>query len=424
MYGDMMYTLPGLCMQAISLFLFFGWIWVCRQAVHRRRKARVILPALLCALAASLIFAILMNEKDRVLSGATLRFHEFVLEAYKLPWPVYLALEAVSAVLLAFFLRNIIRFSGQNISSDAVKETVDLLPVGICFGNEKGEVLLSNIRMTDLCFSLTGRLLQDTRPFWEAVTGQGKEEDDRYLVRTKDGASLLLRCSGIRMDGQEYSQFTATDVTEQARITADLRERNAKLWEVQYRMKAYHARAADMFMDEELLNARAKVHDDLGHLLLMGRNYLAHPENSSEQELLEMTKQLNGSLLADAEAPATPPDRYAEALKRAGRLGVHLRITGNVPSDGRGRSLIGQALNECVANAVKHAGGDTVCLTLMEERGFMTAVLTNNGMPPSEPIREMGGLLSLRRMTESMGGTMEIGISPAFRLTLWFPLDN
>lgn len=45
--------------------------------------------------------------------------------------------------------------------------------------------------------------------------------------------------------------------------------------------------------------------------------------------------------------------------------------------------------------------------------------LANNGAPPAGPIRETGGLLSLRTLTESRGGRMDVVYAPAFRLDIF-----
>ena len=423
-YLNMMYSFLGAVMRVMSALLFLGQLYVCQQVIHQRRKAGTVLLAALNALAGSLLFGVLSGDRDRVVAGASLRYQQFALRAYTLPWPVFLGLEAVFALLLFLFVRNIIRFSHRNVTPDTIKEAVDLLPVGICFGNGKGEALLANIRMTNLCFALTGLPMNNAAALWEAVRQKGENQDGHYLVRMADGTAHLFSRAQITMNGKPYIQFTAVDVTEQARVTADLLARNAKLWEVQYRMKAYHAQAMEMFMDEELLSARTEVHDGWGHLLLMGRAYLEHPEKTDEEKLLQMMEQYNRSMLADAEAPSPPADSWAEALRRADRLGVRIKITGDVPEKGRVRSLLGHALSECTANTVKHAGGDQVSMTMERNHGFLTAVFSNNGQPPEEPVQELGGLLSLRRMTEKLGGVMEIRSSPDFRLALTVPFDE
>ena len=44
--------------------------------------------------------------------------------------------------------------------------------------------------------------------------------------------------------------------------------------------------------------------------------------------------------------------------------------------------------------------------------------ITNNGEPPEEDIKETGGLLSLRHMTENLGGDMTIYSEPAFKIKI------
>ena len=45
-------------------------------------------------------------------------------------------------------------------------------------------------------------------------------------------------------------------------------------------------------------------------------------------------------------------------------------------------------------------------------------VLTNNGRRPAGPLRESGGLRSLRTLVEGNGGSMQTEWQPAFRLTI------
>jgi hypothetical protein len=58
-----------------------------------------------------------------------------------------------------------------------------------------------------------------------------------------------------------------------------------------------------------------------------------------------------------------------------------------------------------------------------EETGIHFS-LQNNGRPPAGPVREAGGLLSLRTLTESKGGRMEIESEPSFCLHIFLPKEN
>ena len=420
---DIFYTLPSAAMRILSVILFMGQIYICQQMVHLRRKPGIILLSVMNALMGALFFAVMMDDPDRVTYRASLWFHELTLYAFHLPVWVFALAEAGLILLLGLFALDIVRYTQNHVTTGTIKEAVDLLPTAVCFGDERGEALLSNIRMNDACFAMTGRPMQDTEVLWETVRQQGEEQDAQYLVRTKDGSALLFSRSRVTMEGKTYTQLLAADMTAPAQISAELRAKNAELWQVQYRMKAYQARAAEMFIEEELLTARSEVHDGLGHLLLMGRYYLDHPEKTDEAELLRLMRQASGSLMAAAEAPQVPKDPYEEALRRAGRIGVAIETKGSVPSSGKARELIGHALGECAANAVKHAGGQRVRMTVTEEGSRLRAVLTNDGEAPTEPVRELGGLRTLRRLTEDAGGSMTLESAPRFQLTLVLPKD-
>ena len=56
-----------------------------------------------------------------------------------------------------------------------------------------------------------------------------------------------------------------------------------------------------------------------------------------------------------------------------------------------------------------------------QDQKELSFLLESDGAPPSGPIREAGGLLSLRALAESRGGRMEVESNPSFRLRLFLP---
>ena len=70
---------------------------------------------------------------------------------------------------------------------------------------------------------------------------------------------------------------------------------------------------------------------------------------------------------------------------------------------------------------IKHAGGSALTVRIGKEANGTRFSLENDGRPPSGPIQEAGGLLSLRALTESKGGRMVIESAPAFRLIIFLP---
>ena len=235
---------------------------------------------------------------------------------------------------------------------------------------------------------------------------------------------MLFAKNEITVDGKAYDQIISSDVTGLYRITAELSDKNDRLRDIQIRMKAYQAQAADMVISQEILNARRIVHDDVGHALLAARYYFEHPESGNEPVLLSMMNQTNTMLLREAEQPDDMEhDRYLDALKMANAIGVTVEQSGKGPKGGSARDILGQTIGECAANTAKHAGGDRLIVTVKEREGGFSFTVTNNGTPPKEPIIETGGLLSLRHVIEKAGGSMTVDCVPSFRLVIWVPTE-
>ena len=73
---------------------------------------------------------------------------------------------------------------------------------------------------------------------------------------------------------------------------------------------------------------------------------------------------------------------------------------------------------EALTNAVRHADAKQLEIHLSETDTDFIAVYTNDGLPPSSPIAEGGGLTSARRKIESAGGEMTVAHAPRFTLTV------
>ena len=148
-----------------------------------------------------------------------------------------------------------------------------------------------------------------------------------------------------------------------------------------------------------------------------------------EEELLKSLKYTNGFLLSESEAIDEERDHYQDGLRMAEGVGVKVSIEGEKLLDRRGagvdadkitqiRNILGQAIGECAANTIKHAGGDEVKVLIQRQDSTMILELTNNGEPPKDDIKETGGLLSLRHMVDNMNGEMYIESEPEFRLKI------
>ncbi len=332
---------------------------------------------------------------------------------YRLPWAVLLSLEIIGAALSVTVIMRAVSAGRRRASPYSVKQTIDFLPVGICVGRADGSVLLSNIKMNEISEILTGSPVSDFGVLLSEVEGGTVQSDGRTLV-LKDPHAFVFETSDLSIGGAIHVQLVAEDQTEQYLVTRELSEKQKELRDLQVRLKAYRVREDELITRQEILEARKTVHTQLGGALLTGKYYFEHPENVDEAELLELMRRINTYLLGEVEEPEGERDEYSAALKMADRIGVALEINGKAPDDPTIRNVVGQAIGECAANAVKHAAGDKVFVKFSSDR----VVITNNGEIPKKTVAESGGLLPLRRAAEACGIEMTVRSEPEFSLTL------
>lgn len=407
----------GVALRLTAILLLSGQILLLTVVRARRRSAAC--PAGYCIhLVFSLAFLTLLLDGSYRLEYLpyTRGYLPAVAALYRAPWLLIAGAELADALALALCFREQYRTARLHPTVQTVKEALDLLPAGLCFSEADGTVLLSNLKMNEFCQQLTGRPLTDANALRAQIAEKGKEQDGRRLVRMADGTALLFAETPLEPDGRSLVQLSAEDVSEQYRVTRELEKKNARLRELQYRMKSYQVHENELIMRQELLAARSTVHNQLGGALLTGKYHLEHPETTDPEAVRRMLVQLNTYLLSEVEDPEPRADAYDDALRLAAGIGVSVSVRGAVCAGGPRRDLLGMAIAECAANAVKHAGGDRLEVTA-DEDGF---TITNNGQPPSREIVPSGGLHSLRLAAEQAGGAMELSGSPRFMLRVRF----
>ncbi|MCR5653477.1 MAG: hypothetical protein K6F88_06720 [Ruminococcus sp.] len=338
------------------------------------------------------------------------RWFAFITEFYSLPWAVAAVLIIISAAISTALFVNGYRFKQKTVSKSAIKESIDFLPTGICFGNTEGRIVFTNVQMMRFSREATGKSFNNIENLWQSIKSAGEEYGGSYLV-AGDKAILFSRTE-IDYFGETYTQITASDVSERYSVTLAFREKQKLLLDIQRREKEYAENVEQLALSRERLYMNANFHDEIGHLLLRGRYYFEHPEENDRAALMELIRDTNLNLFNKAERG--DGDGYLDAITLADTIGVTVKVTGEPPADKSFRELVARAVHECSVNLVKHAGGDTLFVSFLDD----AATFTNNGNLPSGEIVESGGLLSLRKLTEDNNGEMILKSSPRFELTL------
>lgn len=376
-----------------------------------------------------------------ILEGASLYLTDLLyktseMESYKDWWLrtalLRLPLWFVILLYLFFLVFSVInifrtRIVRQRVPSvTAVKESIDSLPVGICFADPYGRVRFQNQIMNSLAEKLNVKPLSSINEFFVELskvcekTGRPGE----YLFNC-DGRSYLISHRNVNVNRRKYMEVYAVDMTFENKITTELKVKNRKLVEIQERMREYSAQVNDVITSQEILNAKMAVHDEVGHALLTTKYYVEHPDRMDEEALLDILKRTNSFLLKEAEADDSGEiDVFENAVRNAEEIGVESIITGTVPSGESVRAVIARGIVECASNTAKHAGGDKLFVEIDKAGDSYEIVFRNNGNPPEKEVVEAGGLKSYKYMILQSGGTMKMNCKPEFRLIVTIPEKN
>lgn len=343
-------------------------------------------------------------------------------------WLVFVLLPALG-LLLGLCFADLVRLERQRITPSSVKAAADSLPAGLCFYLPGGRIVLVNETMQRLCQTLTGdylangerfrgRLFSDTSlPVKRPVTELGL-----LVLELPDGAAWAISESEGRYHDAPVNMLMASDVTELLQKSEALRKLREELAGLNRQLTAYYRDVAELTVQRELLEARVKLHDEMGADLLLMRQYLT--EGGAEAARRDLEQRLGRSLsFLKAERRAPLRDEYQQIFDTACQLKVSLIVEGELPREEPHKHILATALHECFTNTLRHARGDELRLRLSEDGDRLIAVLTNNGTQPTEPIREQGGLRTLRILTERIGGTMTVSVHPAFTIRLELPKE-
>ena len=372
----------------------------CMSAVRRRRR----FAFAVCLAFASLDFAALAVLLSRLPESETLS---------PVPWTAAsLSLTALS--LFASF--TLWHKSRRQLSPISVKESCDHLPSALCFAWENGQPCLKNLKMDELSHLITGEALLNANDFWKTMELQP-------IVTLENGRTWSFERVQMEMNGKTVYQITGTDITEEARLQWELEKDNLRLKAMNRRLRQYGQDVQEATREKEILRAKTRVHDQIGHALLQTRQFLSGTQGDAESVCAAWRQ--NVRLLLGKYADEQHVDTFDQLARAACAIGVTIERRGVLPAEGTENAQLAEtAAHECLTNLVRHAGG-----TRLEIIGEKTASgwrvrYLNDGSTPSGPIVEGSGLSALRTRTEAADGKMDIEYAPRFELTLALPEER
>lgn len=303
----------------------------------------------------------------------------------------------------------------NTITKSSIKESIDNLPMGLCFSLDNGVVLLSNKVMNSLSYHITGRELQNSEALWEAI----KTKQIASTIQIDDKTWSFLR-KPIMIDQHKGIQISAINVTELEELRKELKSKNGEYLNMNQRLKQYSDSLTSIKAIEERLATKTRLHNELGYVLLATRRWLMEKEYTSGGEVIinlwkrRVDALLSGRGLEEASI-------FDDLMQAAYDIGIKLHIEGELSPTKRVENLILKATIEALNNAIRHADAKNLFVKIDDNEDEYIIELTNDGEIPKEKLVEGGGLSSLRKQVEDQFGIMEIKVNPEFKLMIKIP---
>ena len=308
----------------------------------------------------------------------------------------------------------------------AVKEALDTLPSAVCYFTAAGNVKLCNTAMCDLIRKITQNDLQTLDELNEALdscnqnTGVIREGN---LFLFPDGHAWQYSVDKVTAaDGRIYTEAVLSDVTELYEKRQKLQRQSRELKKMYRELKILSANVLEMTREEEILNLKSRLHDQMNMGVAAIRQILR--QNTTSEENAAAIAQFRRAIQVLQEENAYPQDDIAEFIRDAEVSGIRVEITGDFPEEKEVLHLLLPVLREACVNAARHADASVLYITAERKSNAVRLLLTKAGRQPQQEVIPRGGLVDLGRRLAEAGGKIEIQSQPQFLLTVTLPIGT
>lgn len=349
----------------------------------------------------------------------------YVILFERIPMLTVVGVCLLFTALLSIWVLYSQKWDKRHITDSSIKEAIDTLPAGICIFEDTGRILLKNASMEHVYELMTGKNLLNGCELDEMIRVLPSEVANRgrTISTLSDRSTWSFVKKELKSGKTTLISIKAFDITEEYDKTILLKERQKALSSLNEQLVTYNKNIISTISAQEILNAKVKIHDEMGETLLMIRHYLTADGTEEEKEIIQQKLSRNISFLRK-ETDTVHQDEYELMIGTAKALGVDVLISGTLPQTEPAKHVVATGIHECFTNTLRHAKGDTLKLDLVTRDGRLEACFSNNGNRPEAVVIEKGGLSSLRSLAEQSGGTMEIVSSPEFMIKITLPLED
>lgn len=340
-----------------------------------------------------------------------------------------LLLESLS---FAFYYMELRNYAAKHPTVRSIKEGLDHLPSGLLYYWDDGVLMFANREMDLLARKMLGTSIYAVgngmvleKSIREGKLSEGCEFMDRgpdLTVKFADQKVWQFHMREFLIGTWMVHEVLAYDITEENRLHEAIYIQYGELREIADRLQKYGENIRELTHEEEVLQAKIQVHDEMGRVMLATKRYLAGAQDApTREELLPLWQRM---MFLNHTVPDSGKEENAvrSILEVSDLLGIRTEISGKITSlTPVETEIFMMGAREALSNACRHAGAQHMWMSIMKEDGGTSMKYKNDGKVPKEKIIEGGGLSGLRKHTEHAGGHMTIGTGNFFTLTIFLP---
>lgn len=410
---------------AIILMCFFIILYTQQQHHHAPIRHKII--SIAGTVIFFFIFVILIFVRKQMIAEAEIS----AIPKYIVTIPVAVYFAAFAAGLLVLIYEHIydVQKFRSSLSEYSILQAVNNLNDGLVIVNRKKRIVFANQKMYELSFAVFGQSLYCAGSFSEWIEDGFCAENVYCLPQLPHAAYYLpngevwqIRRLTITVDGENYTEFVASEITRQYALRREIERENSLLKKRQKVMADSAKMIIESNVKEEQLAYKMRIHDLLGQCIVTVSHIMK--DTGDAQKCAKMWKETVEGLRTYGEDSTSGDDgqrALREQLQLIEQFGCTVKHEGPIPEHSLQSRIFRDAIRTAAINAVRHAGADTIFVKTKQKNSGFNIVISDNGKAEAGQLIEGGGLSSLRRKVENAGGTMEITAGENIKICIQLP---
>lgn len=408
----------------ILLFCFFAILHT--QQYHHHSPIRHQIISVAGSVLFLSVFVMLMFVRKQMIEETEIS--AFLQPVASAPLLIYVALFSGGMLILIYESIYDVRSFRSHLSEYSILQAVNDLSDGLVIFDKNKRIVFANQRMHELSFAIFGQALYRLASFPEWIENGFCAEDVHCLPQFPHAAYLLpsgevwqIRRLMITVDRETYSEYVASDITQQYTLHRKIEQENALLKKRQKLIADSAKMIIESNVKEEQLAYKMRIHDSLGQCVTTVSHIMQ--DTGDVQACAKIWAETVAGLRTyeDTESRENGQRAFREQLRLIEQLGCTVKHEGPMPSRPLHAQIFRDAIRTAAINAVRHANADTLFVETKIENSALDISISDNGGVETVRLTEGGGLSSLRQKVEHSGGEMKIITEKNIKIYIHLP---